>query len=87
MRSEKDAILSWIRSAFGIGVGLRVELLDAIYLAMEQGRCALVVGRDGVRSERLGGEDCGAENFGAEGDAFFGEGDDILLKGFEECRE
>jgi len=45
------------------------ELLDAVDLAVQKGRCPLVVGCYGVRREIGAGEDRGAEELGSGGDA------------------
>lgn len=54
---------------------IRKELLDAVDLAVQQRRHALVVGGDGVRLEVRSAQDGGAKELAAGLDAGAGEGD------------
>lgn len=81
---EEDAVGAGVGTGGRVGEGDGVELLDAVDFAVEEGGDAFVVGGDCVGLEGCGGEDRGAEDFAAGGDAGEGERDDVLFDGVEE---
>ena len=84
---EEDAVFPRVRALRRVREVDGEELLDAVDLAVEQGRCALVVGGHGQGLEGLAVKDGGAEYLGAGGDAFAGEWDNGVLDGCEERLE